>query len=405
MIIIGTTISETTIQIKLLENLIALYFFLCPVEFAFNALVPGGSTLKYLGAIIIIILLLYLYHYKVKLNVYNFHYFIFIWLFVEIISNFWANSSVYASIYTPIYINMTIFFILLTSIQYSAKQIKLFINSTLWGSTLAAIIMLSKMTLYHGMGIRYSLTIFNTEIDPNNIAVFFAFGVIISFYNFFINGNGKILNFVFFVINLVALLISGSRGAIVTIVCTIAIVIMYKFQGKINIFKSIKYIIKIVLILMTIVWILNYLVPGKLLNRTTQVNSYEDGSDRTIIWGYAIERLVEKPILGFGVGTFPELTIPYFDQTKGMHNTYLLVLFDVGIIGFGFFISIIITLAFAATRKKHYFALAILLTALIPSFFIDALVKRFFWNGLILCYMLLSEIGEEKLLFLPTKDK
>ncbi|MGP4079196.1 O-antigen ligase family protein [Pseudalkalibacillus sp. R45] len=382
-------------NLKLLDYLIALYFFLTPLEPIVNVIIPGGSSVKYVGGILLVVFLLHSYKYQLKHNIFIFHFLILIWLLITTLSYFYTTSTNYALIYLPTYISITVFFILLTTINYHQRQIKLFIMSTLYGSTILAIFMLSSMTLYHGKGIRYSLSILNAEIDPNNIAAFLAYGVLISFNNTFMKKNNKLKNIVFLIINIIALFYTGSRGAFITIGFALIILSIYKFRSNGRYYFSIKSIAKSMLVLTIVVVFLNIFVPESLLSRILEFTSYESGSERTNIWAFAIERLASSPLIGYGVGSFPEVANTYYGIHKGMHNTFLMVLFEVGIVGFIFFVSFIINLFLKAINQKHYFALAILFTALIPSLFLDSLVKRFFWNGLILCYILVSEVNSK----------
>lgn len=385
----------TSIKFKMFDNLVAAYFFISPLEFALNAVFPGGSTVKYLGAAIIILLMLYLYRDSEKVKIKAFHISMYLWIITVLVSYFWTQSISYALIYIKSYVNMVIFFIVLTSVNYTQKQIRLYINSMLLGSTMSAIIMLSNLTLYHGVGNRYTFNIGSAQLDPNNAAAFLCYGVVISLY-YLLNSvyKKKIVYLILFGVNLIALFFTGSRGGFLTIFITIVIILINNYRVKHNfVITSVKNTIIIALLFVVVVLALNYFVPEELLDRILQFESYGEGSERTIIWNYALNMLIEKPIVGYGIGSFPVIASMFFGLNKGMHNTYLMVLFENGIAGFCFFISGIIMLAYRAKRNKHFFALIMLFTSLIPSFFLDALVQRFFWNGLILCYILTTNIN------------
>jgi len=390
----GSINSESVIRFKLFDYLLAAYFFICPLEFAFNAVVPGGSTVKYLGATIIILQLSYLYKYSLKMRVKAFHISMYLWIFIVFSSYFRTYSINYALIYMTSYINIVIFFILLTIVNYNYMQVRLFINSTLWGSTVSAIIMLSGLNLYHGVGQRYTFNFLGAELDPNNAAAFLCYGVAISLYNIFSSNNkNQVFGLIIFMINLIALFFTGSRGGFITISIVTVFILFDNFRATHIWHKNtIKKILGVTIIFFVTALVLNYFVPEELLNRIFQIESYEGGSDRIIIWSYAFDKLLEKPLFGYGIGSFPEIARAFFGTDHGVHNTYLMVLFEVGLIGFTFFLAFIANLAKIAVNKKNMLAVLLILVAIIPAIFLDALVKRFFWNGLILCYMLIYNL-------------
>lgn len=62
-------------------------------------------------------------------------------------------------------------------------------------------------------------------------------------------------------------------------------------------------------------------------------------TDRTVIWNITIEKIMNKPIMGYGMidGLTFQGMLPYITGINA-HNTYLMILFDGGIILFGIFI-------------------------------------------------------------------
>ncbi len=374
---------------KLITFLISLYFFLCPIEFVFNSISPIGPPIKYLGIIIILVILFRAYFVQTHLIISWVHLGLISWCFIEVLSIFWTPSIHYALVYLSSYINVIIFFTIITVFKYTISQINLFLNFTLLGSTFAAILMLNSMSLYHGEGIRYTFSFLGAELDPNNAAAFLVYGVAISFFKTLNNKKGfSIFHLALFIINAVALFFTGSRGGFVASILSIIIITFSLMKNK-SFFNSLVYCLKITLIVLTGLWILSLFIPIELLDRFLDFESYEGGSERTVIWDFAIQQLYESPIIGFGIGSFLNTSVNYFGHVKGMHNSYLMILFETGFLGITFFMSSIIILVLKIIKSRNYFALAILLCGLIPSLFLDALVKRFLWNGLILCAILI----------------
>jgi len=119
-----------------------------------------------------------------------------------------------------------------------------------------------------------------------------------------------------------------------------------------------------------------HFMPADVAGRLFTFEDYEGGSNRVSIWNYALE-ILSNPInliMGAGWGAYGD---------RSLHNTALSVLCDVGIIGFSllFFPPAIAVLKML--KKKQVLTFAIFLSGMIPSFFIEAINKRFFWNTLI----------------------
>lgn len=82
-----------------------------------------------------------------------------------------------------------------------------------------------------------------------------------------------------------------------------------------------------------------------LINNYEALNSY---AWRQIIWAGAIEKYWEQPFLGFGYESFTFYSSEFFviesDYGAGAHNTYVQLLFEIGIIGLLAFLWLLIPL-------------------------------------------------------------
>lgn len=75
-------------------------------------------------------------------------------------------------------------------------------------------------------------------------------------------------------------------------------------------------------------------------------------TDRTVIWGITIDKILDNPLTGYGMidGLAFQSMLPYIIGINA-HNTYLMILFDGGILLFGLFISLLVV---AATEFDSY---------------------------------------------------
>ena len=94
-----------------------------------------------------------------------------------------------------------------------------------------------------------------------------------------------------------------------------------------------------------------------------------------------------SPIVGGGWGGYK---LAGFGSSSAIHNTFLTSLCDCGIIGTILLLAPIGGLMFEAVKRKNNFVLFLLICGLVPSFFIDAINKRFFWNAIVISIMLIN---------------
>jgi len=136
-------------------------------------------------------------------------------------------------------------------------------------------------------------------------------------------------------INLLALMLTYSRGAILGLFSALAVLFIYQ---KTKIMK----LIKIVLFTLLLVWILNFLVNWHSLNiRIASIFDLasEANQERITLHKTALTMLAEHPIIGVGIGNFRFLFS--LERPIDIHNTLLQIWVENGTIGLIFFIWIL----------------------------------------------------------------
>jgi hypothetical protein len=139
-------------------------------------------------------------------------------------------------------------------------------------------------------------------------------------------------------------------------------------------------LIIIVVVVFALVVIREYL-PLDAYKRLFELPSYKGGSDRDVLWKNAWElysRDFLTMVFGAGWGT----ATVYTGLELAVHNTFLTMLCDVGIIGVALFIIPIVYMVFNLLKVKIILPVILLVSQFAPAFFIDAINKRFFWNAL-----------------------
>lgn len=368
--------------------LISIYLFFSPIEFALNAFLPGGSSLKYLGFIII---LLVLYDHKnTKINFNSTHKYVILWVLLMGVSLFWTFNSPYALLYTRMYTFIAIYFVVLSLYRVDKKNVEIFLFSALYGATFAALLLIfSGATLVGSTSERVTLSIFGAQMDPNASSVLMAFGVIIAFYFLMYRKKTKLLLIPLIICSLAVILTGSRSGLFGTMFSAFVLFANYLMKNKSSVLKKMSQVIAIITIVTVIVNIIVKVVPVSVIQRLVDFESYSGGSNRDIIWGSLFPYFKQKPFMGYGIGSSVELTRIIFSKYTGAHNTYLQVLLDLGIIGLFTFLMIPGSIVIRSIKYKNIFAISLILLVIIPALFLDSINQRYFWNSLILSSMIL----------------
>ena len=155
--------------------------------------------------------------------------------------------------------------------------------------------------------------------------------------------NSNLYKWTGFIFSVILMVLSTSKTSLVLSFVLILIIIFYKnfrWQGKISvIFTNIGILI---LGCLTIL-VLNYWI--ELLTGLGRDPSF---TGRTPLWGYALIRLMERPLLGYGRGAFWAPNSQYASEigqsiTSGWipphaHNGFVDLALDVGLIGLSLFL-------------------------------------------------------------------
>ena len=135
-------------------------------------------------------------------------------------------------------------------------------------------------------------------------------------------------------------------------------------------------------------------MPTDIYYRLFEVSTYEGGSERTEIWGNAFE-LMRSNILFYLFGAGWGSYYGYNGYYVVMHNTFISMLCDTGIIGLLLFYSPIVKATRYLYKEKCILPLLLLVAGFVPSFFLEAINKRFFWNAVMFTLMYYKLIKEE----------
>lgn len=359
----------------LLRILICFYFFLCFFEPYLNGVL--GSVGKYY--IFVVILALLLFHKKFYFQ--SYHVCFILWFAYKILTAVWTPNETVFGLHILSHIGMTALLLAITIVHIDKKTLWGIVYTTFLSSFAIGVLSLffSEPYLYKNQS-RMVLTLFNCQIDPNNQAVFLLMGISIAIYFLFYLKKHRVLSLIVLLINTYSIFLTGSRGGLVSFIAMLLIILLVT-ERKMS-FKEVSYKLGLVLFgVVLLYYITKNFLPIEIFERIFTFAEYEGGSERIIIWKRAFRLLSEKAnwIFGAGWGSL----YGYAGGYDAGHNTYISMLCDVGIIGSILFFVPIFSIASYLLKEKQVLPLLLLVSGLIPCFFLDAINKRFFWNPII----------------------
>lgn len=359
---------------------ICLYFFLTYFEPYFNGII--GPALKYYIFFLVFVLI---YNCK-KAKLQEYHCYFYLWFFYKFLSVIWTNDYTVFSNHILSHFGMWLLFFALTIREIDKKTITC-IYKTIWlASGVIGVLATFFSQSYHGtVEGRQVLLFMGQEIDPNNQAAFLLVGIAISLYYLLNKVNRKIKTLSVFVLlfNLYGMFLTASRGGLVSIVVVITLLLLFGRKNSLK-YKIITVCTIIILGLIFYYIAVNYL-PRTVINRLFDFDSYEDGGGRVVLWKAALDFISEDINFIFGAGWGAVDTNNVFSQRY--HNTFLSMWSDVGIIGLSLFFLPVIMCTIKMAKEKNILVVTLLFAGLVPSFFVDAINKRFFWSPIIFLFM------------------
>ena len=244
------------------------------------------------------------------------------------------------------------------------------------------LLMVLSPIVYMGTAGRYSISIFGKTNDPNNVAGYFVFSTVFGLYEVTKGKLRIVFGLIQIALSVYCLLKTGSRGGLIAVcVCFVSYLILATFCKK----KQWKLLLIVPIIAIVISFIVNNM-DAYLLERLFK-NDYmvDSGSGRIEIWRTAFDIISNHFLFGIGIGSFSSVL------GTGVHNNYLLILCENGIIGFvSFYIPVMKCLIFSL-KQKEFEIFSILMGELFVIMFLDAYNKKFFWSAIMLALIAISK--------------
>ncbi len=169
--------------------------------------------------------------------------------------------------------------------------------------------------------------------NPNNTAAAVALALPIAWYlgHFWARGLLRWLNYLYLPLAIFAIILTASRGGfLVALVGLMVVPLTFRQLPPRARVTTFVFALLSVGIIVTVVPLANF-------SRIAQTSSeISDGnvSNRGVIWKAGLQLYTESPVIGIGTGSFLSAVGPVLGYRIPAHNAFLLVLVEMGIIGF-----------------------------------------------------------------------
>lgn len=311
---------------------------------------------------------------------------IFILIFISWLSLIWSISPETTMQRNTAYTLLPLLFIAVTMLAYNDRELKLIKSSIILAGAFLAIMYIGEVSVGTGSvdtG-RFSMSEGN---NPNNMAASFYLSAILSISMIF--SAKKMLHKVIYILcsagTILVILMTGSRGGLLGL--TIALV-YFVFAQKSR--SKFTYALGIVILAGLLYYFLGNLLPETLTNRlfTSSGFLYDVGTtgNRSDIWSTTITYILPSlPIWGLGTGCTPVALYQFYGLLKGMHNTYLNMIVELGILGLPVFIWLIIGVYKRSKIQQDVIKGAALVGMLVIINFGDCYPVKSLWSVLMYC--------------------
>ncbi len=370
-----------------LTFLLCFYIFFCYFEPYINSVIGSGG--KY---IIFLVIICFLFSYRtIKIEWY--HLSILLWFLLKLASVLWVSDNYIVRLHFFSQVGMVLLFLVMTMVSFDERLLKSVIDTSLYASGLVGFLSLFYSSAYQSdrFSVRQVLTVFGAQNDPNDQAAFLLAGIAVAFY-YLLDGKEKKKAFSLFLIavifiNAFAVFKTGSRaGLLAFVLLGICAAVLSRKKRKGVSLRRIGNFAAILAFFSLLFALAKRYLQADTFERIFMISTYGGGSGRIEKWSNALEIFLEHPVFGGGWGSY----WGYNNFYVVVHNTLISVLADGGMIGFLLlFLPVFYVLA-VSFRKGAVLPFLVLTASLAPSLFIDAINKRFFWNAIIIAFMLIN---------------
>jgi O-antigen ligase len=198
--------------------------------------------------------------------------------------------------------------------------------------------------------------------DPNDLGMILALGLPMAWYLGSIATTTfmRWLNRAYFLVGIVAILLTGSRGGLLASIVALSVVPWTLTQVR----RGVR--IAAVVLMFGAGLLAVRFVPQEIFQRlSTTTSEITEGTmnERLEVWKAGIAAVPERPLQGYGPAGW-QMALSHRLGIKGPHNTYLAILVDEGLIGLSLFLALFVILLNRLLQLPNVFERRIGLTIL-----------------------------------------
>ena len=371
---------------KLATVLTAALFLLIPLDYVLPH--SGNATVVTITSIVIIVYGLFYVLNKKSGKILFSHgsASLIIMLIVFLLSFVWAiNQNLVFSRFVSV-ANTFLLYIFIVQFRYDKDSIEVIENASLLGALILVIWVFNNINLdlvYAGYRLKFSKLGSEFFSDPNGLGGRIMLPLIIAVNRVFYCKKKILILFYSALIAAFAyiLFLTGSRAGIVAIA---AASIAFLFQGF---EKKKKWVLIGFALLLLLFFFAPNILPEHITARIFDMNSYrevtKEGGDRIDIWKHVVfDLFFSSPLFGYGGGCSGNALAQFYGHVKAVHNSYLMVLCETGLLGFVPWMYFIIRQIREAVslRKFSTVLLPATIAVLIVAMTLDAFSEKYLWS-------------------------
>lgn len=365
---------------------LALFLFLTPFEYPLADLMTT-SPLRIIGMLamgLAVVDIALGRTFKVDYRVV----YVVLWLGYGLVTYLWAIDRIRFQSYYSIYLNNALMFLLISLISFTKYEVEILKKSMIFGvgALLLYMTFIPGAVIYSEYQNRLTLNAGTEGLDQNYLAALMLISFGIVFYNLCNLQQKKIykiLSIIFCVSIGYYIILTGSRSGLIAVLLIVLLCINTSWKTRLFIG------IPIIILILVVLPLVAQHIPEELMERFTLdalMGKEDESATRLLIWGRALSSIKDfKWVFGSGVGASQTIVGNIIGMGKDMaiHNHYLAMLVEVGIIGLILITTPIFKMILKVRRNDKCVAIAFC-GILLMSFFIDVLTTKFFWAAMIL---------------------
>lgn len=291
------------------------------------------------------------------------------------------------------FFTFVVFFISINSFVLTPKQLRFSFKTYLFLSIVISILIILSFifgyphidsSVYQG---RYSIGITGIFKNPNYLSSFFNVAFFVICYilaTVTVSSKQKIVYFSILSLFVVATFFTGTRAALITEAFILVSLLLVSAKKK-HIYKLIPILVVIVVVLTyyweTLIELYNLFAAGRELAKD---------SIREDSWKYAIDFIKDNPIIGCGHKSWDVIHQTRGDVDEYLHNIFLELVLDQGIIGFLLVVAIIVIGYNKTKSSDRLFLFLLLFTTGFPMLFQNGLYEVNFWRFIIINRLMIN---------------